>query len=147
MSAARMESLGSDSNSTNSGMVFRAIDCTRSGEGCMGSAPAGDARSSVAARQIPPGVLIENSPTLAASSFDHLVRTSDQRRRNGKTERLGGFEVDDYLKICGGLDRKVGGLLALENAIDVTGRASKLTKLIVSVTKQAARLGKRTAWI
>jgi hypothetical protein len=44
------------------------------------------------------------------------VFTREHARRNGEAERLGGLEVDDELDFRGLLDRKVCGLVAIENA-------------------------------
>ena len=49
-------------------------------------------------------------------SFDHLVSAPDERVRNVDPERLGGLEVDVKLDLLCLLDRKVGGLLTLEDA-------------------------------
>ena len=53
------------------------------------------------------------------NSFDHLVGTCEQRRRDVETNRLGSLEVDQKLVPRRRLYRKVGRILALENAIDI----------------------------
>jgi hypothetical protein len=53
------------------------------------------------------------------TSLDHLVSAGYQRRRNSKTERFGGLEVDDKLVFGGQLNWKIARLLALENAGDI----------------------------
>jgi hypothetical protein len=52
-------------------------------------------------------------------SLDHLVRERKQLVRHGQAERLRGIEIYDHHVFCGKLDRQVGRLLALKNAIDV----------------------------
>ena len=47
-------------------------------------------------------------------------------RRHGEAERLGGLEVDHQLVLGRRLHRQIGRLLALEDAIDVAGRAPVL---------------------
>src|SRR5437867_3135307 len=74
--------------------------------------------------------------------FDHLVGTAKQRERKGKTERLGGLEVDDQLDFRGLLDWQVCGFLTLEYPADVdTDQAISIRKTS-SVAHQAASHGK-----
>src|SRR5262245_41501745 len=55
--------------------------------------------------------------------LDHLVGGGEHRRRHIDAERLRGLEIDCQLVLGGGLHRKVGRPFALEDAIDVGGRA------------------------
>ena len=63
-------------------------------------------------------------------SFNDLIRPQQQRRRDSEAERLGGLEVDHQLELRGLLDRKVGGLGAFQDLVDVYRCA---TNLIVKV--------------
>jgi hypothetical protein len=53
--------------------------------------------------------------------FDHLVRAREQYRRHVEAERLGGLEIDHQLVLRGSLHRELCRLLALEDAVDVSG--------------------------
>ena len=74
----------------------------------------------------------------ASRSFDHLVGPNEQLVRYGQAKRLGGLEVDRQLVLGRRLHRKVGRLLALEDAIDVAGRAPELVDHISPIGDQAA---------
>ena len=73
-------------------------------------------------------VPIADTPPL----FDHLVGAGKYCRRNGEAERLRGFEIDHKFVFGRGLDRKVSCLFALEDAIDIVGRAPVLINKIGS---------------
>jgi hypothetical protein len=52
--------------------------------------------------------------------FDHLVGGHLQRQRHGKTERFCDPELDHVMEFCRLLNRKIGGLLAPKNVVEVT---------------------------
>jgi hypothetical protein len=60
-----------------------------------------------------------------ARLLDHLVRAQQQCLRDSQAQRLGGPEVDDQLECGRLLDRKVCGLGALEDFVDIDCSASK----------------------
>jgi len=56
-----------------------------------------------------------------AHSFDHLIGAGEQRGRDRETEGIGRLAIDYKLVLGRRLNRKVGRLLALEDAIDIAG--------------------------
>src|SRR5262245_36313529 len=70
--------------------------------------------------------------------FDHFVGAGEQRWRHGETKRLGGLKIDHQFVLGRCLHRKIGGLLALENAIDVAGCAPELVGEIRPIGDQTA---------
>ena len=70
--------------------------------------------------------------------FDHLVGAGEQRCLDGEAERPGGLEIDHQLVLGRRLHRQVGGLLALEDAVDVTGGTPKLVGEIRPIGEKAA---------
>ena len=48
-----------------------------------------------------------------SASLDHFVRASDQRRRHGDTQCVGGLEIDRELELARLFDRTIGDFDAL----------------------------------
>src|SRR5262245_28682716 len=67
-------------------------------------------------------------------SLDHPVRAHEKRLRKSKAKPLCVLQVDYQLELCRLLDRQVAGFRALENAIDVMGRATKVPFGVVAVS-------------
>ncbi len=59
---------------------------------------------------------------ISARLLNYLVGSQQHRLRNGKTERLRGFQVDDQFELGWLLNWKITGLRALENLVDVLSR-------------------------
>src|SRR6266404_8032130 len=79
-----------------------------------------------------------NSIGQQATSFDHLVGAGDEGSRKIEAEGFCRLQVNHQIIFGRSLDRKIGRLLALENAIDITGRAPKLVDAIGPVENQPA---------
>src|SRR6185503_550914 len=61
--------------------------------------------------------------TISPASGDHLVGPEQQRRRQRHAERPGRVEIEDEPELRGLLDGQVRRLRALQDAIDLGGRA------------------------
>ena len=79
-----------------------------------------------------------NNSCTHSKLLDRLIRTREQGRRDGETERLRGFEVDNELVLGRRLHRKIGWLLSLENSIHVASRLPVLLDEVRSVSNEAA---------
>ena len=63
------------------------------------------------------------------TSLNDLVCKSQERRRHFEAKRLGGLEADDQLELCRLLDGQLGGVLAFEDAVDISGLAALSVKV------------------
>ena len=82
------------------------------------------------------------APPSSVMNSRRLIRSPRRRGRAAwrhvEAERLGGLEIDHQFVLGRRLHRQVGGLLALEDAIDVAGRAAVLVDDIRPIGDQAA---------
>src|SRR5262249_19899413 len=75
------------------------------------------------------------------SLFDHLVGGGEQSWWHSETERSRCLEINDQLELARLLDRKVGGLLVLEDAIDIGCGAAEQVCALNTVSDQASAPG------
>ena len=70
--------------------------------------------------------------------FDDLVSATEERDREGETQRPGGLEIDDQLDFGGLLDGQIGRFLAFENAPGVESGQTLRVRNASSVAHQTA---------
>src|SRR5215469_8465935 len=73
-----------------------------------------------------------------AFSFDHLVGSGEQSRRDFDAQALGGLQIDDQFEFRRQRDWQVGWLLALENSAGVDTNLSIGLREAPTVAHQAA---------
>src|SRR5450755_4149039 len=76
------------------------------------------------------------------ASFDHLVGAGEDCWWNGERKRLGSLEIDHQFELGWLLDRKVGGLRAAQNLVDIVRGAPKQIRHVWPIGHQTARFGK-----
>src|SRR5215831_19808267 len=74
--------------------------------------------------------------------FDDLVGVIEDRSRNCKTERLGGFDVDHQLEPFGLLNRQINRLCALENFSGIQSSLAPNCSSARAIADQSAQVGK-----
>src|SRR5260370_17895726 len=89
----------------------------------------------------------EDLTLLGVTLFDHLVGTGEQRWRKRDAERLGGFQVDHQLELGWRLHRQFGWLGALQDAIDIAGRAPEKVDVYGAIGHQPADRGYKAGGI
>src|SRR5712664_885135 len=72
--------------------------------------------------------------------FDHLVGAEEKRLRNVEAQRLGRLQIDEQLKPCRLLHRKITGIGAFEYHVEVARRLADHLRDIRSIGDQAACL-------
>src|SRR5262249_16709757 len=74
----------------------------------------------------------------SSHSFDHLVGAAKQRKRYGKAEGLGGFQIDYQLDLGAVLNWKIGRLPPFENPAGVSPEQTVRLREIGSVAHEPA---------
>src|ERR1700690_2084030 len=80
---------------------------------------------------------IVSIPEIPDDLFDHYVGAAEERRRDIDAECLGGLQVDGHFELGRKLYRQVGGVGALEDAIDIDRRAPVQIDGVDSIGNQA----------
>ena len=81
---------------------------------------------------------------IRACLFDDFVRTSEYRWRNCQSKGLGGVEIHHQLKGCRLLYRQFAGPGALEYLSYVNAGLTTESRVVDSITDEAASRDKRT---
>src|SRR5262249_49413047 len=81
------------------------------------------------------------------ASFNYLVGGNEQTRRHWQAKRLGRFDIESRYKLRCGLHRKVSGLGAAQDPVDVQGDLPKLVDPIHSVAHEPTCGDEEFVWI
>src|SRR5262245_37558268 len=76
--------------------------------------------------------------------LDDLIRPQQQRLRDRESERLGSFHVDHELELPRLLDGEISWFCALENPVNVAGRAIEEILGVCSIRHESAFFGPAT---
>ncbi len=79
--------------------------------------------------------------------FDHSIRPREKLRRYRKALLLSRLQVDDQLKLCRLLNRKVTGLRALEDLVYVSGCSAEQILKIRAVGHEPTFFHKSTPMV
>src|SRR5262249_31297463 len=89
-------------------------------------------------RALPPGMSAMGQKRTSAILFNQFVGAAEHRLRHGDAKRLRGLEVDNQFIFGRRLNRHVGRLFALQNAIDIGGCTPVLVNGIRAIRHKAA---------
>ena len=85
----------------------------------------------------------EQCSNLPGQTADYSITSSARASSDGRhvdAERRGGFQIDDELELGRGLHRQVGRFLAVQDAVDVGGRASVQVDQVGPIRHEATGL-------
>src|SRR5215510_15739348 len=84
---------------------------------------------------------------IRVASFDYLVGAGEQRWWDSEPKRLRRLDVDDERELRRVLHRQVGGVGAIEDAINVRGCLAHLVSAVGSIRNQSALTSKNGIFI
>src|SRR4030095_2796936 len=85
--------------------------------------------------------------TCGGLSLNDLIRSRQERLRDGQPEGLGGLEVDGRYVFCRRLHGKFRRGCSPQNAVDIRGRLSRLIDEVGTVGHEAAGVHVKMEWI
>jgi hypothetical protein len=113
----------SEADRPNVAFGSRASPSAIDGRASTSGMPVRD-RGPVAVQYIAKGQFRTHAPQRVRSLFNHLIGTGDQGRRDFKAQRPSGVHIDDQLKRCRELDRKVSRFGTFQYIVNISCGAS-----------------------